>query len=212
MLDRWFQLAPDSVLAEIQSSRAPAHVPTLAESIARGTIGFALVSLAGFAPWALAGGWFYRTVGEIGLYVLCALVFMIASGLALHRLIIGPRSLLKFYKLFLLAFTLYSAAWIAAWMLIGGTAGSIVGLLAGTAAMAVVLAAAFVAWSRVALLMFTLFTLNAAGYFLGDWAHDWLKGRAGMFLWGLCFGLGLGAALGLCFHLCQREIRRKIVH
>jgi len=75
-----------------------------------------LISVAGFAPWALSGAWFYRRVGEIGLYAVCALVFMGLSGIFLHRLIIGPGSLLKFYKLFAPAFALYAIAWTAAWM------------------------------------------------------------------------------------------------
>jgi len=42
----------------------------------RGAWSFALVSLAGFSIWAFAGRWFYRNVGEAGLYVAIAAVFL----------------------------------------------------------------------------------------------------------------------------------------
>jgi hypothetical protein len=29
-----------------------------------------------------------------------------------------------------------------------------------------------------------------------------------MFMWGICYGLGLGAALGFAFHRCQSPARK----
>src|SRR5260221_7286363 len=40
---------------------------------------------SGFAPWVLAGRWFYRNAGEAGVYAVCAVVFIGLSGLLLHR-------------------------------------------------------------------------------------------------------------------------------
>ena len=130
-----FGLDPQNTLHRAGNPSPRTHIPTLRESLWRGTIGFTLVSLAGFAPWVLAGRWFYRNVGEAGLYAVCALVFIGSSGVLLHRLIIGPGSLVRFYKIFSLSFLAYAVAWTIGWMLLGGLVGSAVGLLAGAAAM-----------------------------------------------------------------------------
>src|SRR5690606_24323338 len=131
----WFQLDSESVVSRVQASGQTARVPTLGASLLRGTLGFIVVSIAGFAPWAVAGGWFYRHVGEAGMYIACALVFIGTAGLLLHRLIIGPGSLSRFYLLFTPAFGVYSVAWIVGWMVIRGHLGGVVGLLAGTVLM-----------------------------------------------------------------------------
>ena len=99
-----FQLDPQSIAQRVQAGGQLPRVPTLGESVLRGMIGFTLVSLGGFAPWVLAGRWFYRNLGEVGLYATCAIVFIGLSGLLLHRLIVGPGSLVRFYKIFSLAF------------------------------------------------------------------------------------------------------------
>src|SRR5436190_4086936 len=112
----WFQLDPESIAGRVKASGAPAKVPTLGSSVLRGTLGFTIVSVAGFAPWALGAGWFQKGIGEAGLYAVCAAVFIGLSGLLLHGLILGPGSLPRFYKLFGIAFAAYSAAWIAGWM------------------------------------------------------------------------------------------------
>jgi len=127
----WFQLDPQSLAHRARNTR----ILSLSQSIWLGVIGFTVVSVAGFAPWALAGRWFYRNIGEAGLYAVCAVVFIGLNGLLLHKLIIGSGSLSRFYKLFTLAFVAYAAAWIVGWMSLKGHPGSIVGLLAGTAAM-----------------------------------------------------------------------------
>ena len=95
-----FGLDPQNIVARTKTSSQPVHLPTPGESVVRGMIGFTLVSLGGFAPWVLAGRWFYRNVGELGLYVVCAIVFIGLSGILLHRLIIGPGSLRRFYQIF----------------------------------------------------------------------------------------------------------------
>jgi len=174
-----------------------------------------VLSVAGFVPWAVTGRWLYRAVGEAGLYGVCALVFIGLSGPLLHRLLVGPQSMARFYRLFAVSFSVYAAGWILGWMSLGGHAGSVLGLLAGALAMAWVLIRAFavpgVFW-RVAA---ALFGPTAAGYFLGGVVEGWLMGLAhgsraiamgAMLSWGVFFGLGFGAGLGLALHWCQRRV------
>ena len=82
----WFKLDPDSVVDRVRTSGRPAEIPGPTVSLRRGIVGFTLLSIAGFAPWAVLGRWFYRHIGEGGLYGLCALVFIGLSGPLLHRL------------------------------------------------------------------------------------------------------------------------------
>ena len=215
----WFQLDPESVAQRARGS----HIPSLSESIWRGALGFTLVSIAGFAPWALAGRWFYRNVGEAGLYIVCAIVFVGLNGLLLHKLIIGPASLQRFYKVFTVAFVAYAAAWIIGWMRFKGHTGSIVGLLAGTIVMGVIMAEAFEARSKMVVIIAALFVLNAAGYFIGGWVEAWVVGSDGLLglarstrvtiaklLWGVFYGIGFGAGLGVAFWVCQGRARELI--
>jgi hypothetical protein len=215
----WFQLDARSVAERVQSTGRPVKIPSLGASLARGMIGFTMVSVAGFAPWAIWGRWFHRNVGEAGLYAVCALVFMVTAGLLLAPLIIGPGSLSRFYKVFSLAFAAYSVAWIAGWMSLRGHAGSIVGLLAGTILMGGILARAFDATDQMLKTIAALFVLNTAGYFIGGWVEaavislrDVSVSRAAQAmiaksLWGVFYGLGFGAGLGLAFHFCQTRAR-----
>jgi len=134
-----FGLDPQSIGDRAKASGQPVHLPTLGESALRGMFGFALVSLGGFAPWVFVGRWFYRNTGEVGLYAVCALVFIGLSGVLLHRLIIGSSSLLRFYQLFSLAFVGYAVAWTFGWMVVRGVTGSMVGALADMAVMSGIL-------------------------------------------------------------------------
>src|SRR5436190_9331129 len=94
-----FQLDPESIAARVRALGGVARVPTLAESVMRGVLGFTLVSMAGFLPWPIFGLWFHR-LRELHLYLACTAVFIGLSGVCLHRLILGPGSLSRFYKLF----------------------------------------------------------------------------------------------------------------
>ena len=159
------------------------------------------------------------------MYAACALVFLLLSGLFLHRLILGPGSLRRFYLLFTPAFVLYSIAWIVGWMTLRGHAGSLAGLLSGTILMGWVLVAAFAAKGQALKVIASLFLLNSAGYFIGGWVEGWLihleecrffgvslakpeQRLLAMMSWGLFYGIGLGAGIGLAFHQCQAEARR----
>lgn len=208
----WLQLDPQSIAARAQASGMATPAPTLAASVVRGVIGFTLVSVAGFAPWPIFDRWFHR-FGEVGLYLACAGVFIGLSGIFLHRLIIGPGSLPRFYKLFTLAFAAYAVAWVALWMWLRGDEGSLGGLLGGTAVMGLLLAFAFDAQRSILKIVAALFVFNTLGYFAGGWIEARLAIEhrlAGMMLWGVCYGIGFGAGLGIAFHLCQAKARALI--
>lgn len=218
----WFQLDPENVARRVEAAGNAPGVPALAASVWRGALGFTLVSVLGFAPWAFGGGWFYRRLGEAGLYAVCALVFIAAAGPLMHRLIIGPGALSRFYKLFGASFAAYAVAWTAAWMLLGGHLGSLVGLFAGTALMGWMLARAFDARGETVKVIAALFLLNAAGYFAGGELYAWLGGMEGLPLadgtriviarssWAVAYGIGFGAGLGVAFHQCQAATRARL--
>jgi hypothetical protein len=209
-----FQLDPRSIAERMRSTGAgDAMPPSLTKSVFRGIIGFTLVSFAGFTPWPIIGRWF-PAVSEVGLYVACTAVFIGLSGVCLHRLILGPGSLLRFYKVFSLAFMVYAAAWVFFWMSLRGDAGIFAGLLVGTAGMGLILAFAFDALRRVLLVVAALFALQALGYYAGEWVYGKLGNDyhvAAMLLWGVCYGMGFGAGLGVAFHVCQNEARVALV-
>lgn len=219
----WFQLDPQSIANRTHASA----VPSLGTSLWRGIIGFTIVSIAGFVPWGVFGKWFRGHGGELTMYIVCAVVFIVLSGLLMHRLILGQGSLSRFYKLFSPAFAAYSVAWIAGWMLLRGHPGSIVGLLSGTAIMGIMLVAAFDAWGQVVKVILALFVLNSVGYFIGGVLEtnmlampsvtvlgftlsDAAQRMVAKMQWGVWYGIGLGAGLGVAFHLCQAKARALI--
>src|SRR5262249_4865047 len=155
--------------------------------------------------------------GEVGLYVACAVVFIALSGIFLHKLIIGPDSLKRFYLFFSTCFGAYAAVWIAVY--IGGssylshTMRSVAALFAATAVMGIFFGVAFEALAMAPLMIVTLFVLNAAGYFIGGWIEGYLGSLKEFSLgvttlsgpslhifmkamWGVCYGIGFGAGLG----------------
>lgn len=205
----WFQLDPQSIASRAREAGSP--VPSLGASLKRGMIGFTVVSVAGFVPWAVFGQRLRMQVGEAGMYAVCAVVFLALTAPLLHRLIIGPGSVSRFYKLFGLSFTAYSVAWIAGWMALRGHPGSMAGLAAGTMLMACMLVAAFDALRLVVKVFLALFVLNAIGYFVGGLSEAALIKEhplAAKLSWGVFYGIGLGAGLGLAFHFCQARARK----
>ncbi|MCX6863643.1 MAG: hypothetical protein NT050_12170 [Verrucomicrobia bacterium] len=193
--------------------------------LARGVVGFTILSLAGFAPWAAFGSWLSARVGEVGLYLTCAAVFLGLSGPLLSGLIVGPQPKRRVYLVFAPAFAAYAVLWIAGWFALKGVwhghAGSLGGLLAGTLAMGWILAASFSVRNLGWQIVLILFALNTAGYFIGGWLematftyakthgisaglsrHAW--GVIAKSLWGLCYGLGFGTGIGWAFYVCQR--------
>lgn len=205
----WFQLDPPSIAARARA--AGSSVPSLGASLVRGMLGFTVVSVAGFVPWAVFGKWFHKQGGEAGMYAACAVVFLVLTAPLLHRLIIGPGSMSRFYKVFCPAFVAYSVAWIVGWMTLRGHPGSIAGLLSGTVVMACMLVAAFDALRVVVKVFFALFVLNSIGYFVGGVSEAAFIQEYPLYAklsWGVFYGLGLGAGLGLAFHFCQERARK----
>ena len=209
-----FDLDAESIAARARASTPPSHIPSFSQSVLRGALGFMVVAAIGFAPWAIFERWF-PSMRESQLYIACTAAFILASGPLMHRLIIGPGSLSRFYKAFTLAFLAYAGGWIACWTALRGNEGEFFGLVAGSVAMAAILTVAFRATGRVFLAATAaIFVGNAAGYYLGDWiyhtyshAHRYLA----MTAWGLCYGLGFGAGIGMAFHLVQTGARNRLV-
>ena len=196
----------------MRASDDPSPLPSFAVSVRRGIVGFTLLSVAGFLPWPILDLWFRRGT-ETQLYVACIALFIGLSGPLLHRLIIGPGSLSRFYKLFAPAFVAYAAVWIAFWVWLRGRNGEIAGLLGGTAVMGAILAFAFDAQRSVVKIVTALFALNALGYFVGGWFEGKLAidhRLAAMMIWAVCYGVGFGAGLGVAFHLCQARAREAL--
>jgi hypothetical protein len=218
----WFQLDASTVASRVSAEGEGDRVPTLPGSLVRGMFGFAVVSVAGFAPWALCGGWLMRRSGEGGMFGVCAAVFLLLSGVLLHRLIIGPDSLLIFYKLFSLVLAAFALAWGVGWMCLGDDLGSVAGLLGGAVVVAWMLGCAFERLRAVWVVAPLLFACAALGYFGGGWLEMFVRvhGVFGLppgwretvarLLWGGCFGAGFGAGLGLAFYICQAEVREHL--
>ena len=200
----------ETVTASFSNSRA----------MLRGSLGFALVSVAGFCVWAFWGRWLGTRFGEPGLYAACAIVFVALAGPVLHPLVRGPRSLFRFYRAFVPAFVLYAIAWCGAWFAWRAGWGEWLGSLAGSAVFSVMTGLALgnlQSWARVSAVVFIT---HSAGYVLGSEAFDWLRSpaaadelnglskaqlaRLAMLSWGLLYGLGFGAGIGYAFYFFQR--------
>lgn len=194
-------------------------------SLLRGALGFTILGLAGFTPWALGLG---RTLGEGGMYAVCAMLFVLLSGPLLHRLILGTGSLWRFYVLFGIAFLAYAAIWCALWFGVRFRYNDYAGLIAGSAAFGGIVAWSFGAADKAWKAMLAIAIFHAPGYWLGDRAYAWLGGMEslgvagwtldhptcsllGRLAWGLFYGLGFGAGIGLAFHLCQRVVRERLL-
>ena len=216
----WFEIDRHWLAQQRQAGVQVPPPPSPSASLLRGALGGMVLSVAGFVPWAVTGRWLYRAVGEAGMYAVCALVFIALSGPLLHRLLAGPRSLVRFYRLFAVSFAAYAVAWIAGWMAVRGHAGSLLGLVAGAVAMAWIMALAFGTPCRRLAMASALCVPTAIGYFLGGVVEAWLMNMArdlgssplrmvAMLSWGVFFGLGFGAGLGLALHYGQKRVREQ---
>jgi len=197
----------------------PAGSRTCTAAIVRGTISFTIVSLAGFSVWAFAGGWFYKNVGEAGLYAACAIVFMGLAGLLMHPLLQGGNRLGRFYKAFIPAFFIYAVVWSVCWFALKFGPGEWLGSFLGCAAFALVLGKMLTSTQGLWKVVVVLFLAHSAGYFLGGIAYGAMRtppeflqglsrGQRGLIakmLWGLFYGLGFGAGIGYAFHQFQNR-------
>lgn len=162
----------------------------------RGGLGFALVSTAAFAVWALGGRWFHHHGGEAAMYATCCLVFVVLSGLVLKPALGWAGSLRTFYRFFALAFLAYAAVWCVAWFKLGTGKGEWVASLAGSLAFAAVMAAALRQWRRFLPAAVMIFIGHSAGYFAGEYVcYSSLHTTASELAWGLLYGLGFGAGI-----------------
>jgi hypothetical protein len=187
----------------------------------RGSIGFALVSLAGFAVWAFCGKWLYANLGEAGLYFACLIVFLGASGLFLHSLVRGPRSLPRFYAIFIPSFVAYAIIWCAVWFTLRFGLGEWMASLAASVCFVAVAGRGLRNYNGFIKASVVLFGFHSVGYFLGGKLMYWMAGPAGKAIlagfskahisvlaklgWGLLYGLSFGAGIGHVFYTFQRQ-------
>lgn len=189
---------------------------SLSKTLIHGSLAGLVLSIAGFAPWALFGRFFYQSIGEAGLYAVCAVVFIGLSSPLFHRLLIGEKTLTRLYIIFTASFSAYAIAWSVGWMLLRGHLGSLVGLAAGALCMAAVLTLVLKSPRAYLPTAFALFLPTTIGYFLGGIAEGYAiaaaesqTGRAiAMLLWGVGFGPGFGIGLALALRSCQTHAQR----
>ena len=180
-------------------------LPSLAQSVGTGAIGFGVVSLCVFATVAFAEQWMFRNLGLFGSYLTWTVLFILLSGAVFGSLVVSRWRLPRFYLLWAVAFFAYAAAWMIAYFTLGRTVGELVGALAGSILMGVVLAAGFRVLGSILRLSAVLFVSNALGYFLGAGLFDSLSAPTGMLLFGVVYGLFFGAGIGADLHLVQRQ-------
>lgn len=182
---------------------------SLSSSLLRGSLGFAVVSSAAFAVWALGAGWFQHHGGEGAMYAACCLVFIVLAGLLLHPLVAGPRSIARFYGAFVPTFLAYAAAWCAGWFKLGAGAGEWVASAAGSLAFAVVAALVLGKGRGLVVAALVTFIGHSAGYFAGEkicyQSHHSVTSEL---IWGLCYGLGFGLGIGCTFWAAQAHAKR----
>jgi hypothetical protein len=198
---KFFGLTPPSVL-DRSSQGAIKPAPSQSFSIIFGSISFGLVSLLAYAIWA-----FRLVPGQAPMYSAIAAVYLILSGLALSRLAIAPKIVLRFALLFAISFLVYALFWCLLWFGIKGRYhGDLWGSLLGLAAMTWLFQNAFGSKNGFLAAFSILFTFHTIGYYLGYEANTYFGGTTGRLLWGAFHGLGFGAGLGnLMFH-CQKPL------
>jgi hypothetical protein len=145
----------------------------------------------------------YTQLSALGAYLAWTILFILLGGGVLGSVVVGKWRLPRFYALFALAFFAYAVGWVGSYFALGDGTGEWVGSLAGSVLMATVLAFGFSATSSTLIFAAYLFVANSVGYFLGSALNDAIRGRPGMLLWGVLYGLFLGAGLGAVLHLAQ---------
>ena len=205
-----FGLTSDRVIARIQQDGARSSIPSLGSSLLIGSFGFCLASQCVFATVAFAERWMYRNLGLSGAYVVWTVLFIFLGGALLSPLVIGPGRLWRFQLVFGMAFLLYAVGWVGSYFTLWGVAGEWAGSLVGSILMALVIAQAFGVMKTFFAQAASLFIANSAGYFLGDLLNNSIRGKTGMLLWGVMYGLFLGAGLGLSIFLAQTPLRNQL--
>jgi len=205
-----FGLDPDSVVSRVNSSGSPRRIPSLAESMAVGSLGFAAVSVAAFGVWAWGGRWFHAHMGELGLYAACAVVLIGGGCGVFSRLVIDTDPLRRFCGLFALAFFLYAGVWTGSFFSLRNKSGEWLASLLGPAILGMTLVNAFGAQGVRRKVGAMLFGAHSLGYFVGSLLYGAFAKPAGMLLWGAAYGLGFGAGIGYTLYTCQAEVRLRL--
>ena len=205
-----FGLISDRVMARIRQNGAHNSIPSLSRSLLIGSFGFCFASLCVFATVAFAERWMYRSLGLSGAYAVWTVLFIFLGGALLSPLVIGPGRLWRFQLVFGMAFLLYAVGWVGSYFTLRGVAGEWAGSLVGSILMALVVAQAFGVMKTFFAQAAALFIANSAGYFLGDLLNNSIRGKTGMLLWGVLYGLFLGAGLGLSIFLAQTPLRNQL--
>lgn len=203
---RGFGLHPDAVLARHPAAELAQRRPaSLAFSLVFGAVSMALVSTLAYSVWA------FRLIrGEPLMYAAVALVYIILSGLALHRLVLAPRSRGRFALVFGLAFLAYAVIWSAFWFgLRGRHLADLWGAAVGLGALTLILGNAF-GGAHLWRAWLAAFALHSAGYYLGGVLYASVAGPAGRLLWGTAHGLGFGAGLGAVLFLVQIPLKNRL--
>jgi hypothetical protein len=202
-----FGLTSNHVMARIHQDKSGASIPSLSHSLLIGSFGFCFASLCVFATVAFAERWLYRNLGLAGAYVVWTLLFIFLGGTLLSPIVIGPDRWRRFQLLFGTAFILYAVGWVSSYFILRGVIGEWVGSIAGSILMALIISLAFGVINTFFTQAAVLFIANSAGYFLGGLLYYSIRGKSGMLLWGVIYGLCLGAGLGLSLYLAQKPLR-----
>jgi hypothetical protein len=205
-----FGLTSDRVMARMGKDERGDSIPSLGRSLLIGSFGFCFASLCVFATVAFAERWMYRTLGLSGAYLVWTVLFIFLGGALLSPLVIGADRLWRFQLVFGMAFLLYAVGWVGSYFMLRGVAGEWAGSLAGSILMALVITLAFGVIKTLFAQAAVLFIANSTGYFLGDLLNNSVRGKTGMLLWGVLYGLCLGAGLGLSIFLAQTPLREKL--
>jgi len=206
-----FGLDAKSVLRRLQAGSSPPHVPTCGESLLAGSLGFALVSLVVFGTVAFGERWLYAHLGRLGSYAFWTLLFVGGAGAMLNLVVIGQRTLARFYGVFTLGFLTYAVTWTAAYFIFKREMGEWIGGFIGTIFMALVLCGTFGALHAVGRATAAMLGGNLAGYFLGRLVWTSVAGSPGMIGWGIIYGLGFGLGLGYTLYACQARVRSELI-
>ncbi len=205
-----FGLSSDPVIARIQQNKGRFTIPTFARSLLIGSFGFCFASLCVFATVAFAERWMYQKLGIGGAYLVWIILFIFLGGTLLSPLVIGPDRWRRFLLLFGVAFLFYSVGWVSSYFILRGSAGEWVGSLVGSILMALIISLAFGVIKTFFMQAALLFIANSAGYFLGGLLDYSIRGKTGMLLWGVIYGLCLGAGLGSSLYLAQTPLRNNL--
>ena len=101
----------------------------MGRAVAIGATGFTLTTIAAYSVWAFGGRTLYRSIGELGLYAVCAVVFILLGSFLLRPL--TRFSLGKFAAIFTTSFVAYAVAWCASYFVVRGRPGEWAASLGG---------------------------------------------------------------------------------